>query len=78
MKKIIFILALTLSLFVNAQEKKYTLYSATGISVTNTDDFQNDSYVSTEIGVMRENLAFGTILGRNNLTDFGKENFKNY
>lgn len=82
MKKIFLLLALTLSLFVNAQEqttdKKYTFYSATGISVTNTDDFQNDSYVSTEIGLMRENIAFGTIIGRNNLAGLGKETFKNY
>ncbi len=82
MKKIFLLLAFTLSLFVNAQEqttdKKYTFYSATGISVTNTDDFQNDSYVSTEIGVIRENLSFGAVLGRNNLSDFGKENFENY
>ncbi len=40
MKKIIFTMTLLLSLATIAQEeKKYTLYSATGVSITNSSEY---------------------------------------
>lgn len=82
MRKIFIIIALVMSLIGSAQETSknpYTYYLGTGISITNSDDFSASSYISTELGVTRDNISVGAIWGRNNLTDLGQnETFNNY
>lgn len=80
MKKLLFILTMFMMTLGLAQEKenKYSYYLATGLSVTNSDDFANSSFVSVEAGVMRDNISAGVVIGRNNLEDIGKESFNDY
>lgn len=82
MKKIILALLVLISTVTFAQEtteNPYTYYLSTGISITNSDDFQGSSFVSTEVGVMRDNISVGAVLGRNNLVNIGEnESFNNY
>ena len=81
MKKLIFIFAMLLTTLVVAQEQenKYNYYLAAGLSVSNTAEFQEDSYASVELGVMRDNLSLGVVFGRNNLVNIGQdESLDNY
>ena len=58
---------------------KLGFYVATGLSVSNTSDFSNDSYASVEFGGAIENFAVGAVFGRNNLVNIGKdETLDNY
>lgn len=82
MKKlfITFALLLVSTLGFSQEESKpnYNYYLSAGLSVTNSDSFEDSSYASVELGVMRDNVSLGAILGRNNLTNIGTENFNNY
>jgi hypothetical protein len=42
-------------------------YVGIGLSLTNGNDFTNQSYPSVEVGVMRSNYALGLAIGRQNL-----------
>jgi hypothetical protein len=56
-------------------------YLAVGLSIGDTDGgtFETNSYGSVELGVMYKNLAFGAIVGRNNLVGLGNnETLDNY
>lgn len=82
MKQILLVLAFLISTLTFAQETESntSFYLATGLSITNSENFEDSSYISTEVGVMIDNLAFGAVVGRNNLTNaFGNnESLNNY
>lgn len=52
---------------VTTNDTNVSYYVATGLSFTNSSDFNNSSYFSVEGGVNVDNVAFGVVLGRNNL-----------
>ncbi len=70
MNKILLVLALLVSAATFSQEEKLqpSYYLAAGLSVTNSGDFSNSSYFSVEGGVMYDNISFGAVVGRNNLS----------
>lgn len=82
MKKLFLLFALMLSTvtFAQQEESNVSFYVATGLSITNSDNFGESSYVSGELGLMIDNVAFGAVVGRNNLTGiFGEnETWNNY
>jgi len=83
MKKLLLAIVLLVTTITFAQETEKnntSFYLATGVSITNSNDFSDSSYVSAEIGVMIDNVTFGAVFGRNNLTEmFGSnESFNNY
>ena len=55
-----------------------TPYFSTGLSMTNSVDFKNTSYPSIEIGVIFDNLSFGGVFGRNNLSKTLTTGIDNY
>lgn len=60
--------------------KKYSPYLAVGLSMVNDGDFRMDSYPSVELGVMRDNIAVGVVVGRGNLEGMlgDNDNIGNY
>lgn len=70
MKKVLLALTLLVSLTTFSQEEnsKPSYYLAAGLSVTNSEDFSSSSYFSVEGGVMYDNVSFGAVVGRNNLS----------
>ena len=84
MKRFLYIFAVLLIGFsATAQEQEQVSlvpYVATGISIPNTGDFEQDSYISAEVGAMYENIAFAAVFGRNNLSGIlnSNESFENY
>jgi hypothetical protein len=71
MKKIIFIISVLINTITFAQcdtiKDCLSPYISYGLSVTNGDDFKNDSYTSLEGGVMCDNFGIGLALGRGSL-----------
>lgn len=54
-------------------------YISAGISLTNSNNFQDSSYPSVEVGIMQENIAVGVVVGRDNLENIGRNvSFNNY
>lgn len=53
----------------DSTKTKTTGYLSLGLSVTNADDFVTSSYPSIEGGIVRNNFAFGLVLGRGNFVD---------
>lgn len=79
MKKMLIIATMLIGMITFAQENSTSYYLATGISIPNSNDFLNDSYGSMEVGLMHNNLAFGAVIGRNNLNHIGQdESLRNY
>lgn len=82
MKNLLLAIVLLVSTVTFAQEtteQESSYYFATGVSITNSNNFAESSYVSAEVGVMRDNVAFGVVVGRNNLANIGtNESFNNY
>lgn len=74
MKKVILLFALLVSTLSFSQEAivdtNFTPYIGMGVSITNTDQFTQDSYISAEVGVMYENVSLAGVFGRNNLDGF--------
>lgn len=63
----------------DSTKTKTTGYASLGLSVSNGDDFKMTSYSSLEVGLMRENITFGAIFGRGNLSGIGdNDNIGNY
>jgi hypothetical protein len=65
---------------VEKTESNYSPYVALGVSMVNSGDFRTESYPSVELGVMRDNVAFGVVFGRNNLEGLfdSKDNINQY
>lgn len=80
MKKLLLAIVLLVSTIIIAQEtkKETSYYFSTGLSVTNSSDFSNSSYISAEVGVLKNNIAIGIVVGRNNLSNFRNDSFNNY
>ena len=81
MKNLLLALTLlfTITTFSQEESSKPSYYLAAGLSMTNSDDFSDASYFSVEAGVMIDNVAFGAVFGRNNLTNtFNNDSFNNY
>ena len=55
-----------------------TPYVATGLSMTNSNDFKLASYPSMEVGFMFDNMTIAGVFGRNNLASTPKETINNY
>lgn len=64
MKKII----LFLVLFLGINSYSQTIYVASGLSISSGEDFSSNSYISSEIGMMYENISISTVIGTNNLS----------
>jgi opacity protein-like surface antigen len=84
MKKVILVLVLSLMtsvMFAQADStkvvSKFTPYVGIGLSLTNGNDFTNQSYPSVEVGVMRSNYALGLAIGRQNL-NFNQDAISKY
>ena len=83
MKNLLLVIAVLLSTITFAQENnepEVSAYVATGLSMTNSGNFQESSYISAEIGFMVDNFAVGIVAGRNNLKNLfqGGENWNDY
>lgn len=68
MKNILTIIGLLLTTVIYGQ----TAYLSTGLSVTNSDNFKDSSYLSVEGGISKNNFSYGLVLGSNDL------NFKEF
>ena len=55
-----------------------TPYIATGLSMSNGNDFKANSYASVEAGIMIDNWSMGGVFGRNNLISNAPESIDNY
>ena len=80
--RIFSMLLLVSSCSLMAQEEKestYRAYGSVGVSIANNNDdtFQNNSYPSVEVGLMKENVSFGLVVGRSNL-NFNQDAISNY
>lgn len=82
MKNIFLALAILVSTISVAQQTDSSLsfYAATGLSMANSSNFEQSSYISAEVGGMYENVALAIVVGRNNLEGtFGSnESLNNY
>jgi hypothetical protein len=83
MKKLIIAVFLLLTITSFAQEdstKSYTVYLAGGLSISNSANstFGRSSYPSLELGVMKDNLTGGLVVGRSNLSGFDNDVVQNY
>lgn len=65
MKKLLLVFAILVCSLSYAQQ----VYVSTGLSFTNSDNFKETTYVSTELGIMVDNVAFGAVIGVNSLTE---------
>lgn len=83
-KLLIFILAVSnLSMFAQKKDSTKTPiyhYVSVGLSMTNNNDFKASSYPSIEIGMVKDNIALGAVIGRGALKGLGSsdDSFDNY
>jgi len=75
-----FLIAITSFSQSDSSKSKVTGYASIGISVTNSNDFKASSYTAIEGGIVKDNFAFGLILGRGNLSGMGgnEDHIQNY
>lgn len=84
MKKIaiLILMIITSVSFAQGDSSKVTLtkYVSVGLSVTNSNDFNETSYPSLEAGVMAKHLSLSGVIGRGYLTNLFKknDNIENY
>jgi hypothetical protein len=74
-----FILTIIFLFSLSAYAQNVTPYVAAGLSVGNAGEstFAVTSYPSAEIGIMKDNLAFAAVVGRNNLAQNADTGFAN-
>lgn len=82
MKKLFLVLFAFFALTVTAQEQtttpttsSYAPYVSVGLSMSNSNgvSFNESSYPSVELGVTRNNVSIGVVLGRGQLRGIGKD-----
>lgn len=82
MKKLFLVLFAFFALTVTAQEQtttpttsSYTPYVSVGLSMSNSNgvSFNESSYPSVELGVTRNNVSVGVVLGRGQLRGIGED-----
>lgn len=50
---------------------KFSPYASVGISITNSNNFKMSSYPSIEVGLMRQNVSYSVVAGRELLDGLG-------
>lgn len=91
MKKIIIVLLILLPMLGFAQKhstilkqtdsivtpQKFKPYVSVGLSLASGSDFINEAYPSIEVGMCKENISLGLVLGRQNL-NYTSDSISNY